>query len=82
MESHGKLNHHKKMSQSLLWIMIDKNFTVCILLNYEKLLVLEITEKVMENHGFFCNLLGTNPGAVKLSLLFKFDSCILVHSKL
>jgi len=36
MESYGKLNHFKKiMSRSLLCIMIDKNFTECILLNYE-----------------------------------------------
>jgi len=35
-KGHGKLNHYKKiMSRSLLCIMIDKNFTECILLNYE-----------------------------------------------
>jgi len=36
MESHGKLDHYKKiMSWSLLCIMTDKNFTECIFLNYE-----------------------------------------------
>jgi len=38
LESHGILffSHGKKiMSQSLLCIMKDKNFTECILLNYE-----------------------------------------------
>jgi len=36
MESHGNLITFKKnMSQSLLRIMLDKNFTECILLNYE-----------------------------------------------
>jgi len=35
MESHGKLNHIKNMSRSLLCIVIDKNFAKCILLNYE-----------------------------------------------
>jgi len=63
MESHGKLNHYKKIiSQSLLCMMTDKNFTGCILLNYGILLVMEKMEKAMENHGIFCNLKSTNPG--------------------
>jgi len=44
--------------------MIDKNFTECILLNYESL-VMEKMEKVMENHGIFCNLKSMNPDCAK-----------------
>jgi len=52
MENHGKLYNYKKKirSRSLLCIMIDKNFTECILRIY----------KDGKSHGIFCNLRCTN----------------------
>jgi len=44
--------------------MIDKHFTECIFLNYEKLVMEkteEVMEKVMENHGIFWNKKCMNP---------------------
>jgi len=65
MESHGKLNHYKKIiSLSLLCIMIDNNFTECILLKYEQLVMEKtekVLEKVLENHVIFCNSKSMNP---------------------